>query len=221
MDTMINYETLFDYVKNALEVYDHHGGEAVTRIKYSRYEHTERVYRWAMILAEDVEDEIDMEALKIATIFHDIGYSLNKEDMREHAKDGALLCKEYLDDIGYPEEKTAFVCDLIARHSDKGVLQSEDAPLELVLLQEADLLDDTGAHGIIMDAWIRSVREDVSFEAILEHIKRFSGRQMQKSPMRTEKARRIWAEKQELTDRFVKSLTVDLYGSCEETETKQ
>lgn len=93
--------------------------------------------------------------------------------------------------------------------------------MELVLLQEADLLDDTGAHGIIMDAWIRSVREDVSFEAILEHIKRFSGRQMQKSPMRTEKARRIWAEKQELTNRFVESLTVDLYGSCEETETKQ
>lgn len=217
----MNYEDLFAYVKTALLPYDSHGGIALTGIKFSRFEHTKRVYRWAMILAEDVADEIDMEALKIATIFHDIGYSLNKEDMREHAKDGALLCKEYLDGIGYPEEKTAFVCDLIARHSNKGVLQAEDAPMELVLLQEADLLDDTGAHGIIMDAWIRSVREDVSFEAILEHIKRFSGRQMQKSPMRTEKARRIWAEKQELTNRFVESLTVDLYGSCEETETKQ
>ena len=58
----INYETLFDYVKEALAVYDHHGGEAVTRIKYSRFEHTERVYRWMMILAEDFAFEIDMES---------------------------------------------------------------------------------------------------------------------------------------------------------------
>lgn len=216
MDTMINYETLFDYVKNALEVYDHHGGEAVTRIKYSRYEHTERVYRWAMILAEDLTDEIDMEALQIATIFHDIGYSLNKEDMHSHAADGAILCREYLESIGYQVEKTDFICDLIARHSDKQELHREDTPLELVLLMEADLFDDTGAHGIVMDAWIQATKEDVSFESILGHIKKFSWKQMQVNPMRTEKARRIWEEKKELTNRFVESLTVDLYGKCEE-----
>lgn len=39
---------------------------------------------------------------------------------------------------------------------------------------------------------------------------------MQVNPMRTEKARRIWEEKKELTNRFVESLTVDLYGKCEE-----
>lgn len=216
MDTMINYETLFDYVKNALEVYDHHGGEAVTRIKYSRYKHTERVYRWMMILAEEFVDEIDMEALQIATIFHDIGYSLNKEDMHSHAEDGAVLCRKYLNSIGYPKEKTEFICDLIARHSDKKILQEEGTPLELVLLMEADLFDDTGAHGIVMDAWIQATKEDVSFESILGHIKKFSWKQMQVNPMRTEKARRIWEEKKELTNRFVESLTVDLYGKCEE-----
>ena len=212
----INYETLFDYVKEALAVYDHHGGEAVTRIKYSRFEHTERVYRWMMILAEDFAFEIDMESLQIATIFHDIGYSLNKENMHFHAQDGAVLCREYLDSIGYLSEKADFICDLIARHSDKKELHREDAPLELVLLMEADLLDDTGAHGIVMDAWIQATKEDVSFESILEHIKKFSWKQMQTNPMRTEKARRIWEEKKELTNRFVESLTVDLYGKCEE-----
>lgn len=208
----INYETLFDYVKEALAVYDHHGGEAVTRIKYSRFEHTERVYRWMMILAEDFAFEIDMESLQIATIFHDIGYSLNKENMHFHAQDGAVLCREYLDSIGYLSEKADFICDLIARHSDKKELHREDAPLELVLLMEADLLDDTGAHGIVMDAWIQATKEDVSFESILEHIKKFSWKQMQTNPMRTEKARRIWEEKKELTNRFVESLTVDMYG---------
>ena len=213
MDTpTVAYETLFDYVKESLAAYDNHGGVSKNRIKYSRFEHTERVYRWMMILAEDFTYEIDMEALQIATIFHDIGYSLNKEDMHSHAGDGAVLCGEYLNSIGYPKEKTEFICDLIARHSDKEELHREDKPLELVLLMEADLFDDTGAHGIVMDAWIQATKEDVSFESILEHIKKFSLRQMQNNPMRTEKARQIWEEKKELTNRFVESLTVDLYG---------
>ena len=217
MDTpTIAYETLFDYVKESLAAYDNHGGVSKTRIKYSRFEHTERVYRWMMILAEDFTYEIDMEALQIATIFHDIGYSLNKEDMHSHAEDGAVLCREYLDSIGYPSEKAEFICDLIARHSNKEVLHDADTPPELVLLMEADLFDDTGAHGIVMDAWIQATKEDVSFESILEHIKKFSLKQMQINPMRTEKARRIWEEKKELTNRFVESLTVDLYGKCEE-----
>lgn len=126
----------------------------------------------------------------------------------------AVLCGENLNSIGYPKEKAEFICDLIARHSDKEELHREDTPLELVLLMEADLFDDTGAHGIVMDAWIQATKEDVSFESILEHIKKFSLRQMQNNPMRTEKARRIWEKKKELTNRFVESLTVDLYGKC-------
>ena len=214
----INYETLFDYVKEALAVYDEHGGVARTGIKFSRYEHTERVYRWMMILAEEFSYEIDMESLQIATIFHDIGYSFNKESMRTHAQDGAVLAREYLESIGYPEEKREFICNLIHRHSDKAVLHEEDTPMELILLMEADLLDDTGAHAIIMDTWIRTTKENMSFEAILEHVKMFSWRQMQENPMRTEKARRIWEEKKELTNKFVESLTVDLYGKTEVTE---
>lgn len=50
--------------------------------------------------------KIDREALQVATILHDIGYSLNKEDMRHHAEDGAVLAKEYLESIGYPAEHT-------------------------------------------------------------------------------------------------------------------
>jgi len=213
MDTAINNEEFFEYVKSALASYDYHGGVAKNQIKYSRFEHTERVYRWAMILAEDFSDSIDMEALQIATIFHDIGYSVHKED---HAKTGAVLCREYLESVGYPAEKAEFICDLIARHSDKELLHREETPMELVLLMEADLFDDTGAHGIVMDAWIQATREDVTFESILEHIKKFSLKQMQVNPMRTEKARCIWEEKKELTNRFVESLSVDLYGKCEE-----
>ena len=87
--------------------------------------------------------------------------------------------------------------------------------MELVLLMEADLFDDTGAHGIIMDAWIQAIKEDVSFESILEHIKKYTWYFMQENPMRTEKAKRIWEEKKELTNKFVESLSIDLYGHYE------
>ena len=140
-----------------------------------------------------------MEALKIATIFHDIGYSSDNEDKKEHAVEGAILCRKYLESIGYPNDKTDFICDLISKHSDKSVLFNEDTPMELVLLMEADLFDDTGAHGIIMDAWIQAIKENVSFESILEHIKKYTWYFMQENPMRTEKAKRIWEEKKELT----------------------
>lgn len=211
---MMDENRLFDYVESVLAAYDGHGGVAKNKIKYSRFEHVKRVYQWAMKLAENVSEEIDLEALKIATIFHDIGYSLNKEDMSNHAADGAVLCREYLEQIGYPTERTKFICDLIARHSDKGILHG-DIPMELVLLQEADLLDDTGAHGIVMDAWIAGKKEEASFESILAHIKRFSWHQMQENPMRTETARRIWEEKKTLVNQFVDSLTIDLYGALE------
>ena len=211
----MNYDNLFDYVKNALTAYDWHGGVAKNQIRYSRYDHTVRVYKWAMMLAEDYADVIDMEALKIATIFHDIGYSSDNEDKKEHAGEGAILCRKYLESIGYPTDKTDFICDLISKHSDKSVLFNEDTPMELVLLMEADLFDDTGAHGIIMDAWIQAIKEDVSFESILEHIKKYTWYFMQENPMRTEKAKRIWEEKKELTDKFVESLSIDLYGSYE------
>ena len=52
----MNYDDLFAYVKTALLPYDSHGGIALTGIKFSRFEHTKRVYRWAMILAEDVAE---------------------------------------------------------------------------------------------------------------------------------------------------------------------
>lgn len=211
----MNYDNLFDYVKNALASYDWHGGVAKNQIRYNRYDHTVRVYNWAMILAEDFTDIIDMEALKIATVFHDIGYSSDKEDKKEHATEGAILCREYLESISYPTDKTDFICELIARHSDKSVLFDEDTPMELVLLMEADLFDDTGAHGIVMDAWIQAIKEDVSFESILEHIKKFTWRFMQDNPMRTDLAKQIWEEKKELTNKFVESLSIDLYGYYE------
>ena len=110
----------------------------------------------------------------------------------------------------YPQ-KTDFICDLIARHSDKKNMVG--IPMELVLLREADLLDDTGVQGLVLDIWMEAACQDeVSFESILQHMERYTLRLMQENPMRTDKAREIWEEKRKLTEVFVGEYRRDLEG---------
>lgn len=75
---------------------------------------------------------------------------------------------------------------------------------------EADLLDDTGAHGVVMDIWMESTEEEVSFESIRDHIARFSLKQINNNPMRTPAAREIWEKKSALVKDFYESYCRDL-----------
>lgn len=203
------YTEMFQYVETCLAAYDVHGGKERNKIRYSRMDHTRRVYRWMMELyeANESREQIDIESLKIATIFHDCGYG--REEQGEHAEVGAGICRKYLSENHYDEEKISFICELIASHSDKKRL-GEDIPLELVLLMEADLLDDTGAHGVVMDIWMETTGENVSFESIRDHIARFSLKQIEKNPMRTQAGKQIWEKKSALVKEFYESYCRDL-----------
>lgn len=202
------YEEMFRFVEQCLDGYAVISGKK-DRILYSRFDHTRRVYRWMKELYEANEhrDQIDLESLKIATIFHDCGYG--KEQTGNHAGVGAKICQSYLRDRNYREEQISFICELISSHSDKRRMW-EDIPMELILLMEADLLDDTGAHGVVMDVWMESKEEEASFESIRDHIARFSLKQIDNNPMRTPAAREIWEKKSALVRAFYESYCRDL-----------
>lgn len=203
------YNDMFDYVGNLLLKYDSHGGGPKHKINYNRTEHIKRVYNWMLKLYEGYKDKnsIDIDSLKIATIFHDSGY--NEIERGNHALVGADICRKYLLEHDYPLEKIDFICDLIKLHSDKNRLM-DDIPIELILLIEADLLDDTGAHGIVMDVWVEALNENTSFESILKHIERYTHKLMQTNPMRTAIAKEIWDKKTELTNEFYRQYKEDL-----------
>lgn len=205
---MDQYAEMLQYVKNALAYYDAHGKKGNMGLRYNRSEHTMRVYRWAMRLAAEYPGKIDLDSLKIAAIFHDIGYSI-EEDRAGHAAHGAKLCREYLTGRHYPAAQIDFICELILRHSDKKCI-NEDIPPELILLMEADLLDDTGAQGIVLDIWVEARKEDTNYASMLSHIREYTLRAMQKDCVRTPAAKRIWAKKQALVESFVESLSFDL-----------
>ncbi len=207
---MNQYAEMFQYVKNALSYYDTHGRKGKLKFRYNRSEHTMRVCQWAVRLADEYPGEIDLDSLKIAAIFHDIGYSV-EEDRTSHPANGAKLCREYLTARNYPAAQVDFICELILRHSDKECIH-DDIPAELILLMEADLLDDTGAQGIVLDIWVESRREDADYASMLGHIREYTLRTMQKDSVRTPAAKRIWAEKRALAESFAESLSRDLTG---------
>ncbi len=208
------YEDMFKYVEGLLVEYDSHGGGQKNKIKYSRIDHIKRVYNWMLKLYYGYldnnsidKDSIDIDSLKIATIFHDSGYC--KIERENHALVGADICRKYLLEHNYPLEKIDFIYELIKHHSDKERLM-DDISIELILLMEADLLDDTGAHGIVIDVWVEAFSKDSTFESILKHIENYTQKLMKVNPMRTERAKNIWNKKKELTDEFYNQYKEDL-----------
>ncbi len=206
------YGEMFAYVEERLKPYDSCGESVQGGIRYGRFDHTKRVFGWAMRLYREWEHkaDVDLEALKIAAIFHDSGYDI-KERGEDHGARGARICRGYMEEKGYPSGKTDFVCSLIAGHSDKDRLRGGGKlPMELILLMEADLLDDTGAHGIVADCWMEAMKEECSFASLLKHVQRFTLKNMQENPMYTPAARKIWEEKRILVEEFCRSLEYDL-----------
>ncbi len=203
------YYDMFEYVENLLSKYDLQSGSAKNKINYNRMEHTKRVYKWMLKLYHEYDDKdlIDIDSLKIATIFHDSGYG--HIERCDHALMGAKICRKYLSEHNYPIEKIDFICDLIQNHSNKESLM-DDIPAELILLMESDLLDDTGAHGIVMDVWVSALSDNPTFESILEHIEKFTYNIMQDNPMRTPAGKRIWNEKLKITNEFYYAYKNDL-----------
>lgn len=188
--------------------------ESKLSIRYSRFRHTKRVLGWAVRLynLSPIKDKIDYNTIITATIFHDVGYNDATEKL-SHAEAGATVACKYLEDNGFDEEFIENVCDIIRKHSDKWLMQNPDIAPDLLLVMEADLLDDMGALGITMDCMIeRALDDHATFEDALDHIGRYTLRQQKTNPMRTPEGKKIWDEKTELTEKFYNALETDIMG---------
>jgi uncharacterized protein len=202
------YAKMLEYVKEALI---NSGGEFVNfkSVPFrKRSEHIKRVFIWAERIMDGMEN-INKEALLTAAAFHDAGYNplLGRSD---HAETSAVICEKYLKDNGYDAKLTDFVVYLVRNHSRKELMTSSDTPLELILLMEADLLDETGALSIVWDCMAEGAEEVQSFEKTYEHIMKFSYDSLKENPMITEKAKVFWEEKQNLMKEFTRQLSFDL-----------
>ncbi|MCH5265298.1 MAG: HD domain-containing protein [Lachnospiraceae bacterium] len=208
---MRQHKAMFQYVEEILYSYDRKKGDkSKNKIAYDRYQHTLRVYHWMLRITNELKDDtLDLESLKIATIFHDAGYGSPDRD-KPHGQVSSAICRDYLERRQYPPEKIDFICYLIEEHSNKKLFYESRTPIELVVLMEADMLDDTGAMGIILDSWIASKDENATFESVCRHFEKYTYRHMKQMEFVTAPGRRFWHEKRKLVYEFLRQYRRDL-----------
>lgn len=172
----------------------------------SRFQHTIRVLHWCERLTEGME-AVDREVLYTAAAFHDIGY--RNCDNECHAERSAAAFHEYALSQQMEEGFIEKVEYIIKMHSDKGLMRNPDSSLEMILLMEADLLDEEGTMGIVWDCMVMGNVRASSYAKAYYHIMESSNKE-EPNPMVTEKAKKIWNEKKRMVSEFAKALADDL-----------
>lgn len=200
------YEEYFKYVKDYLTVHNGYVPPNPLMAFRSKYEHTVRVLGWAKRLAEGRKD-VDTDVLYTAAIFHDIGYS--NEGKESHAERGAKAFYEYGIKTEMELSFIEKVKNLILLHSSKELLKEKDIPIELILLLEADLLDEEGVLRMIWYTLDKGISGAKSYEDVYQHIVMGNNKRLI-NPMVTEKAKYYWNEKQKLVEIFTKQLDDDI-----------
>ena len=214
-----DYGKMLSFVEDVLSVSKEDMANKA-EINYSRFEHTKRVLGWMVRLYNESENKSKLRYsdLIIATIFHDVGRPAGDAQRISHAKAGGPIVRGYLGKLGYPKERIEYIAMLVEKHSDKYLMQNKDTDPNLVLLMEADLLDDAGAQGIVMDCMITEKKNPrATFISCLDHMSRYTKALQQNNPMVTSAGRKIWDEKTKLVDEFVDSFAKDCTISLNNT----
>lgn len=120
--------------------------------------HVERVYKNAIYIAEQEKSlnnelDFDLEIVKLAALFHDV-----VDFKYDHDKSKSLdeIANERLSEVfspyEYPKEKIDKVLHIILNISWRKELEksqnSQDIPIELKIVRDADRLDAIGAVGV-------------------------------------------------------------------------
>jgi uncharacterized protein len=110
------------------------------------WEHTERVYKLCMKIAE--AERADKEVLAIAAWLHDVGRTYQDESRGSlcHAEKGVEMAEEVLHAYPISREKKHNILHCIRTHRYRGACKPETP--EAKILYDADKLDAIGAIGV-------------------------------------------------------------------------
>lgn len=173
----------------------------------NRFEHTKRVLGWAKRIIDDLPN-VDEEVLLTSAIFHDVGYSCGKDN---HAINSANIFLEYAKINGFKQEFIDKVYYCVINHSHKRFLTDETSSPELILLLEADILDEEGAMAISWDLMTVGEMMPTDFKEGYDMLMKYSIRILSQDMMVTPKAREYWEKKKDLVRKFLSSLKEDLF----------
>ncbi len=196
----MNYSEVIEYVKKMTA----ENGRPSNYPFRSRYEHTMRVYRWAIKLQAKLGGDIDIIAL--AALLHDVGW----DSERPHEEVGAELAVEFLDSIGVEPEIIKRVGEIIMIHEDKDT--EAELSLECKIVMDADLLDEVGAISVVWDSMATACEDEASYKKAYYRIKNYY--RINKPKIRrckTDAARAEYTKRMQLLDSYINQLEKELF----------
>ena len=178
----VNYAEVIEYVKKMTS----ENGRPSNYPFRSRFEHTMRVYRWAIKLQSKLGGDLDV--IVLAALLHDIGW----DDERPHGEVGAELAVEYMDSIGIDPEA--------------------DLSLECKIVMDADLLDEVGAISVLWDSMATACEDEASYKKPYYRIKNYYRNNKPKiRRCKTDAARAEYTKRMQLLDSFIFQLEKELF----------
>ena len=196
----MNYSEVIEYVKKMTT----ENGRPSNYPFRSRYEHTMRVYRWAIKLQAKLGGDIDIIAL--AALLHDIGW----DSERPHEEVGAELAVDFLDELGVEPEIIKRVGEIIMIHEDKDT--EAELSLECKIVMDADLLDEVGAVSVIWDSMATACEDEPSYKKAYYRIKNYY--RINKPKIRrckTDAARAEYTKRMQLLESYINQLEKELF----------
>ena len=196
----VNYAEVIEYVKKMTS----ENGRPSNYPFRSRFEHTMRVYRWAIKLQSKLGGDLDV--IVLAALLHDIGW----DHARPHGEEGAELAVENMDSIGIDPETIRRVGEIIMIHEDKD--SDVDLSLECKIVMDADLLDEVGAISVLWDSMATACEDEASYKKAYYRIKNYYRNNKPKiRRCKTDAARAEYTKRMQLLDSFIFQLEKELF----------
>ena len=203
----LDIDAMLAYVREYLArggAYGNEKGGAWRQTGSVRFEHIRRVLATAQNIAR--AEHADLDVVTVAAVFHDVAKL--EVDQETHAVRGAEIAAEYLCNEGFSAEWVRRVCAVIATHN----CVNASFPLEDRVLRDADLLDETGAMGIVWSSINSGRSENPSYAdaraRIVQHDWRYAESLEQR--MLTRAGRDIAEQRRMFVESFIAELEDEL-----------
>lgn len=209
----MSFEKEFEYVKKYLITTNGELSRRETETFRKRSEHIKNVCTWCLRIYNELDEitksRVLIDCILLAATFHDVAYGVESFH-NSHPLEGAQIWQEYAIRNNYDINKIEYVSFLIKEHSNKELLKEKDTPIELIILMEADILDEEGAMSICWDMLNLAYKKPQSYLDCYYRIIKYTGHILSSNPMITSPAKKFWLNKQKLIKEFIKQLEYDL-----------
>jgi len=157
------------FVKDKLEK-DAKSWASQTAFPQAKLMHFERVINLCHRIAKSEDPTVNIEALEIAALLHDV--TVYEEPLTEvrHSIGSAKLAFEFLLKEGFDEEMANLVKNIILAHGYHPY--KESATIEEKVLHDADLLDHIGPASLAINYLAIKVLSGQKIEDVLQHFER-------------------------------------------------